>query len=240
MACQHAAHVKAHRAHVKAALARIGGLSNPAKMPSFGYSLPATECNVGSLLAKVDGTTCSDCYALKGRYIMPCVRHAMERRLRAIFSRPALRHVISETWVRDMITVLSDERTMSRSGNDPRFFRWHDSGDLQNLGHLRAIVAIAEALPTVRFWLPTREYKLIGLYKDQGGTFPSNLTVRVSVARIDQAPDALVRIGQPTSGVHSQSEAYGEACKAPSQGGECLDCRACWSPDVAHVSYAKH
>jgi hypothetical protein len=225
------AHVKAYRAHVDAALARVGGLSNPSKMPSFGYSIPARFCNVGSILARTDGTTCSDCYALKGRYVMPNVDAAMVRRFEALKST---------TWVSDMVTVLSDERTMSRSGNDPRFFRWHDSGDLQNLAHLRAIVAVAEALPSVRFWLPTREYKLVSLYRDMGGSFPVNLTVRVSLPRIDQSPEALLRIGQPTSGVHSQSEAFGEACKAPSQGGECGDCRACWEPSVAHVSYAKH
>jgi hypothetical protein len=29
-------------------------------------------------------------------------------------------------------------------------------------------------------------------------------------------------------------------CPAPSQGGKCGDCRACWDPKVKVVSYGKH
>ena len=30
------------------------------------------------------------------------------------------------------------------------------------------------------------------------------------------------------------------SCRAPDQGGKCLDCRACWDKDVKNVSYGKH
>ena len=43
-----------------------GGLSNPSKMPGKAYSIPASRCNVGSRLAKVKGSVCEGCYALKG------------------------------------------------------------------------------------------------------------------------------------------------------------------------------
>ena len=29
-------------------------------------------------------------------------------------------------------------------------------------------------------------------------------------------------------------------CPAPTQGGKCLDCRACWSKDIKSVIYGKH
>ena len=30
------------------------------------------------------------------------------------------------------------------------------------------------------------------------------------------------------------------SCMAPTQGGKCLDCRACWNKDIKNVSYGKH
>jgi len=59
----------------------IGGLSSPSKMPCYSYSLPAKDCILGSKLAQLPGTTCHGCYALKGFYVMPNVKAAMERRL---------------------------------------------------------------------------------------------------------------------------------------------------------------
>jgi hypothetical protein len=32
----------------------------------------------------------------------------------------------------------------------------------------------------------------------------------------------------------------GANCPAPSQGGECGDCRKCWDPKVKVVKYGKH
>lgn len=49
---------------VKAAVAAIGGLSSPSKMPCHGYSIPAQACKVGSLLRNVSGSACAHCYAL--------------------------------------------------------------------------------------------------------------------------------------------------------------------------------
>ena len=45
-----------------------GGLSKPSKMPGPSFNLPAVACITGSKLVKVAGSTCSGCYALKGRY----------------------------------------------------------------------------------------------------------------------------------------------------------------------------
>ena len=56
-------------------------LSNTSKMPGLSISLDARHCVTGSKLAKIPGTTCHGCYALKYRYRMPIVRAAMARRL---------------------------------------------------------------------------------------------------------------------------------------------------------------
>ena len=42
-----------------------GTLSKPSKMPGWSYGIPAKECNIGSKLAKIPGTVCHGCYALK-------------------------------------------------------------------------------------------------------------------------------------------------------------------------------
>jgi hypothetical protein len=66
-----------------------------------------------------------------------------------------------------------------------KHFRWHDSGDLQSLEHLRKIVAVARRLPGVKFWLPTREYQTVEAYRRGYGVMPANLVVRYSAIRID-------------------------------------------------------
>ena len=59
-------------------------LSSPSKMPGYGYSIPAFRCKIGSLLRQIKGTVCNSCYALKGRYVFPVVKDAMERRFSAL------------------------------------------------------------------------------------------------------------------------------------------------------------
>jgi hypothetical protein len=61
-----------------------GTLSKPSKMPGWAYGIPAKECKVGSKLAKIPGTVCHGCYALKGCYVFPNVQAAQYKRLKAI------------------------------------------------------------------------------------------------------------------------------------------------------------
>jgi len=77
------------------AIAVAHTLSEPSKMPGWSYSLPARECRIGSKLAKVKGSVCSNCYALKGRYVFGRVRRAMQRRFES------LAHPL---WVEAMVT----------------------------------------------------------------------------------------------------------------------------------------
>ena len=120
----------------------VGGLSAPGKMPCPSINLPATACKVGAKLARVPGTTCHGCYALKNRYRMPIQQAAMKRRLEA------LDH---ESWTAAMITLITGHK----------YFRWHDSGDLQGPQHLKNIFEVAKATPDAMHWLPTREHALL-------------------------------------------------------------------------------
>ena len=205
----------------------VGGLSAPAKMPGLGYSLPASQCQTGAKLAKVKGSTCHGCYAMRGNYLYPNVQKSLWARLDSLVYLDAWQAAISEL-IEAALAL----------GLEP-FWRWHDSGDVQSVEHLRAIVAIANAFPQVSFWLPTREYAHVKNALASGTVFPANLCVRLSAHMVDgKAPD----MGLPVSTVHNGAFVHPTAhnCPAPTQGNFCGDCRACWQPSVPHVSYAKH
>ena len=69
---------------IKEAIAITGGLSKPSKIPGPAYNLPAAACLTGAKLVKIPGSTCSGCYALKGRYRFGNVQKALNRRLKAL------------------------------------------------------------------------------------------------------------------------------------------------------------
>ena len=193
-------------------------LSKPSKMPGYSYGLPAAECKVGSRLRNVPDSVCHGCYALKGFYAtMPSVKPAQYKRLTSI-THPQ--------WTNAMVALIA------RKGPH---FRWHDSGDIQSLEHLRRIVEVVKRTPHIQHWMPTREYRTVKAYRALYGPFPSNLVVRLSAHKVDSAPPS--SYGLPTSTVSTNGAA---TCPAPKQGNECRDCRDCWDPNVANVAYKAH
>ena len=209
----------------------IGGLSEPSKMPWYSYSIPASYCNVGSQLAKLPNTVCSDCYACKGRYLFGTVLDAMQRRYDTLDS---------DTWVDDFASLL--DRLSVGVDSSLLYFRWHDSGDIQSLEHLKRIVAVAIKTPHIRHWLPTRECEVIARYhKEVSSSFPGNLCVRISGVMIDTSNPPR-QYGLPVSTVHTDSKLHPDAigCEAYTRGGRCGGCRLCWDNSVFWVSYPKH
>ena len=207
----------------KQAAAITGGLSNPDKMPCKSYNLPARECRVGSILRGIKNSTCAGCYALKGRYAFPNVQAALYRRLESL-NNP--------DWVPAMVRLID---------NEP-FFRWFDSGDIQSVDHLAQIVAVCNATPKTKHWLPTREVKLVREYA-RNNPIPKNLNIRISAPMIDaESPRVIDSAGKalPTSTVHDKRPPIGYECPAPKQGNNCGDCRACWNPRKRNISYGKH
>ena len=191
----------------------VGGLSKPSKMPGPAYNLPASACITGQKLAKVPGSVCAGCYALKGRYRFNNVQAALQRRLQAIES---------PEWVEAMIVLIKPQK----------FFRWHDSGDIQSLKHLENIFRVCRATPGTSHWLPTREAQFLKRLKVN--QVPRNLIIRMSSHMIDQAP---VNFWPWTSTVTSGD---GRSCPAPEQGNSCGSCRQCWDRSTPNVCYGKH
>ena len=210
----------------KDAINIAGSCTKTTKMPSDSYSLPAKECITGSKLVKVKGSVCEGCYALKGNY------HRFAKTIEPLQYK-RLESITKPEWVDAMVKLI---------GNKP-FFRWHDAGDLQSVDHLIKIATIARQLPKTLFWLPTREYDIV---KDflKTESIPVNLVIRMSAMFKDQPaklPRSLKGFANIlTSTVHDQKELTGFKCVAPSQQGQCGDCRACWDNTVTNVSYLAH
>ena len=207
--------------------ALVGGLSEPSKMPGFAYGIPAQACKLGAILRKKKGSVCFSCYAFKGCYVFRVVKEAQARRLKILLSDMF-------AWKRAMVSLL--EKKYRRKTGDERVFRFHDSGDIQSVEHLSAIVDIAKLLPSIKFWLPTRELKMVREYLSSGKTFPANLVVRISAAMVGQETGPLPE-GTLGSTVGANT---GHACPARNQGNECGDCRVCWNPKVKSVDYPLH
>lgn len=210
---------------VKEAWGVVGGLSNPGKMPGYGYSLPASRCKVGQMLKEAEGSICSVCYAQRNRYRFPEVQRALERRYESL-THPG--------WVEAMAFLIT------HYSKESPYFRWHDSGDLQGVWHLENICEVARLTPGVRHWLPTHEVGIVQRFRANGGQIPPNLVIRISAAMLNQRA---VDIGLPTSSSSEAEELAPEGsyhCPAPKQGNSCGSCRACWDESVRNVDYHTH
>jgi len=189
-----------------------GGLSAPGKMPEGSYNIPASACQTGQILALVKDTPCEGCYALKGRYRFPNVKAALARRLKSL-THPR--------WVEAMTVLVKGKK----------HFRWHDSGDIQSVDHLKKIFEVCNQTPATSHWMPTREAKLFTLMQPE--VVPKNLIIRMSSHMIDQGP---VKFWPHTSTVVRA----GNTCPARDQGNECGSCRRCWDKEINNVAYPLH
>ena len=187
-----------------------GGLSKPGKMPEGSYNLPASACQTGQKLAQIPGTPCHGCYALKGRYNFSNVQQALRKRLKSL---------MHPLWTAAMTVLVKGKK----------HFRWHDSGDIQSVAHLKKIFEVCNNTPGTMHWLPTQERRYLPL-----GSYPKNLVIRLSNAKNNTAP------GQAWTHWSTVVDKGFHSCPAQSQGNKCGTCRACWDPKVKNVTYPKH
>ena len=194
-------------------------LSNTSKLGVKSISLDAKKCKTGSKLAKKSGTVCNGCYALKGCYVFPVVKDAMARRLEFFNSKD---------FIPIMVWLLQSQTK--------KFFRWFDSGDIQNVFMGLNILEVCKQTPDIKHWIPSKEYKfwrqVLKIEK-----LPDNVCLRISSPNIDQKP---LEGFNNTSTVHENKKAFGLECIAYKQDGKCLECKACYNSKVKNVSYPKH
>ena len=211
----------------KQAQTEIGALSVTSKMPCKSYSLPSRYCNTGSKLQTVDGSICQFCYGLSGRYAMLGTDNAMQRRYDIRQLMPATE------WIANFVKAVTNEN----------WFRWFDNGDLQSESMLLDILTVAHFLPSTRFWIPTKEYRIARQHKALVDTF-DNVALRVSMPMINQIvkPSDTKRFGL-TSTAFTDKPGLAFICPAYNSVEATCDstgCRACWNKSVDTIGYPVH
>jgi len=228
--------------NIKEAEKNVGGLSSPSKMPTYGWSISAFDCGVGSILATKKGSACFRCYARKGRYVFPKVQNALKGRLQKWHEDRAL-------WRASMIYLMNNKKGIVKSG----CFRWFDSGDLQGITMLSDIVTVARQSPHIKHWLPTKEYQLVKDSKSYGffSDIPSNLIIRVSHPKVGKffadgprhnsaifdADKFVAGFDRIDEGIDGGLKVF---CPSSLQNNSCGDCRACWDSRIETVVYKAH
>lgn len=221
---------------VKEAKQVTGGgiVSGNGKMPGATYATDPFLCATGAKLRAVKGTSCEKCYAVRLASFRPSVakgyntRHmAMARACHDLYGP------LGKAWVDAMVFMI--KRHYAKTGD--AYFRWFDAGDVPHRNGFELIAWVAMQTPEINHWLPTKEYGWHSQWIKNGANVPSNLIVRVSTPKVDS--ERTVKADH-TSTVHKDKPAIGHVCPASQQGNSCGDCRACWSLDVANVSYPLH
>ena len=220
---------------LKSAKESAGKLSTGnSKMPGSTFATDAFACKVGDKLAAVEGSVCNGCYARRIQRMRPSVQKGWSSNqllaVNLIANAP-------DKWIAAMEFQIN--KAAIKTGES--YHRWFDSGDLDSVDMLAAIVKVARKTPHIKHWLPTRETGIVKAYRAQGGSIPRNLRIRISATMVGDTPvTSAKRLGVSTSTVHRKGESYvGHQCPAPDQGGNCGDCRHCWLSPV-NVSYRKH
>ena len=196
-------------------------ISKTSKLGTLSWSLQALETCPGSLSAAgVLVDACSGCYATTGCYNFPDTKKVRADNKKAWKEAD---------WIQLMVKALQKQT----------HFRWFDSGDLYSLALAEKVLAIMQATPNTKHWLPTRMYKFPKFHAVLAAmqSLP-NVMVRYSSDAVDGTFGAghgstIIPAGAPVpAGV--------TLCHAPAQGGKCLDCRACYDKSVAVIGYQAH
>lgn len=205
-------------------------LSKTSKLGTYSWSLQARETCPGSV--DTNGETvpaCAGCYAATGFYRMkPVIKVREDNR----------KEWQADTFVQDMIAALRHER----------YFRLFDSGDFYHVDLVKKWFDICEALPDVKFWIPTRSHKVakLALWIHKLSALP-NVTMRYSADDVDGTYDPALHgsviyssneqldIRDVSSGMVFPCPAYTEE-----HGGKCLSCRKCYDKQTPVIAYKAH
>jgi len=202
------------------------------RVRSWGIS--ARHCKTGGKLVQVAGSNCWNCYAMEGFYAMESSMTASDRRLDSHLED---RKVFEDS----MVYLCQNSKPIQKSGQ----FRWFDNGDIYDFAMLETLVNIAVRVPSVTFWCPTKEYKMVQKWQRENGEFPVNFIIRPT------APMRDTRLKNDryrnNCTVFSPLKFYKESaentdssiafCQAYESANQCLDCTACYDINIKTVVY---
>jgi len=165
---------------------------------------------------------CSKCYGKKGRFGMSNVKNALSQRYNWFENS-------KESEVVDTIVA-----EINHFGEE--FFRSHVVGDFKNVRSIRIWKKIITKLPNVRFWFPTKAYRVKAMVKHLVDLNKlENVAVRPSAEDFDvDAPEVKGLSAGATA--HKNDEPHEGHFNCP---GNCKDCRVCWDEDTK-VTYHYH
>ena len=203
--------------------------------PSF--SLPAVYSCPGSL--QNENSPCSGCYSQMNMYM--CDNVVIPQFLRFEWTKSCLKSQRGRIkWIDTMVDAIF--RATPYKGDEVRYFRWHDSGDLFSPSYTRVVAEVIRLTPYVRHWIPTQSHrsknnKIVGVIIKH--ILPlSNVVVRPSTDKINEQPEvwwvnkvwgSSVYLTEPDIPIGVL------ACpKSLKTQLNCRGCRVCWnSPSIA-------
>jgi len=215
-------------------------LSRPSKMPGYAFGTTAGDtCPAAKKTLRDYGKSavCASCYACRGNYTFPNVRAAYQRR--GAFLQYSIREDSGESAIK-VLSYLIGRATVDA---EP-IFRVSDSGDLFRPEVANVWSRVADNLPGVSFWIPTREYlRPIMLPHLRKLNARRNVVVRPSAAVIGQGAPDVPGLSAGTAVIGGDVPAGHYACPAtqPGNPSSCDGnaCRACWN-STARIAYTFH
>ena len=185
------------------------------KMAALSFSLPAGPISVGGScpsskapIGQEHDWICNGCYAAGGSYgnLQPQAaqqaRYEWVKRSLAVGGPEGLATQLVDGLA---LAISCVEKARARKNSwamkiDPRFFRIHDSGDFYSEEYWQAWVLVAQALPKVHFWAPTRQHRTVaGRRWFERTPPPPNMAVRPSALRVDEPPPRVAGMAAGTS-----------------------------------------
>lgn len=195
-------------------------LTKTTKMGCSSWSIPAGPEVCAGFHAGPE-SVCRSCYAAQGMYTMPCVRNAQAYRLDRWQNDPTI----------DAELIAAINRT--RSG----YFRVFDSGDFTTVNDIDRWHVIAAACPTVRFWIPTRVWRLGSDWQSALNRLNAlpNVCVRASGLKWDEPADSTLPLATLVT------DDSGD-CPATLNHSSCVaeSCRKCWDKANAETRISRH
>ena len=219
-------------------------LTATSSMPCRSWSLPAQKSCPASKLSIVKlgaNAVCEECYAMAGFYRMNNVRDAQASRFAWVMD--SLVNNDGNEFVSALVRMITDD--VNERGEP--IFRVHDSGDLFNHAYVSAWGRIADALPDVQFWIPTRSHSLPMLLESiRKLAARPNVVVRPSALAFNELPPVVDGLAAGTTVIRSlpvlDTLPGVRLCPKtdPRDGrSNCEDCRSCFDGSEP-VAYLEH
>lgn len=212
---------------------RFGLLSATTAMPCPSFSLPAGMTCPGRSTAA--DSVCNGCYARGGAYKNRAPADCQAARL--LWTREALKTATGrDAWADTMIAAIEKTATS--------LFRWHDSGDVFNVGYAKMIRRTIQGTPTVRHWLPTRSWVRPAILRELVKVNAErNVLVRPSGLTVNSSAPVVSGLAAGTT-VYTEHTVSGEfACPKTAQGLVSCDaagCCVCFGVPTREIGYKYH